>query len=418
MGDLFKKTKRGATSIYIVVFATILFGVVTLSFIRIMLSEASQSSNDDLSQSAYDSAMAGVEDAKVAVNTYYRCLNDSDYSSSCAKYEPLITRKDDPDCAHDYKLGDILYNSSTNEVPITASGSSDNSADQAYTCVIVTDVTPDYRSTLTSDTRTKVIPLGVTRPDVGGTSNSSTLGQVSKIRFSWFSRLNSGNITNGNGTSTRANSLFTDKATIPPTVSLNLIKVPQNFDLNTLHQADNVSGVVNSTMVLVPTETGDGFGVNTIASGTINELGNTVSRNEPVGVKCNMNNEFACEVDLSIDGAIKFNDGDNAFLIASLPYGDAITDFSVTLFDNDGNAIKFRGVQISVDSTGRTNQLFRRVETRLDPADLFFPYPQYAVELSGDGDGSLLKNFWITANCWYNQPATGQGGACPNNGRM
>ena len=60
----FVKERKGAASLYVVIFATILFGVITLSFIRIILSESSQTSNDDLSQSAYDSALAGVEDAK------------------------------------------------------------------------------------------------------------------------------------------------------------------------------------------------------------------------------------------------------------------------------------------------------------------------------------------------------------------
>ena len=58
-----QSTKKGVASFYVVIFATILFGVITLSFIRIILSESGQSSNDDLSQSAYDSALVGVEHA-------------------------------------------------------------------------------------------------------------------------------------------------------------------------------------------------------------------------------------------------------------------------------------------------------------------------------------------------------------------
>ena len=64
----FRESKKGVASLYAVVFATILFGVITLSFVRIILSEARQSDDDELSQSAYDSALAGVEDAKRAVN--------------------------------------------------------------------------------------------------------------------------------------------------------------------------------------------------------------------------------------------------------------------------------------------------------------------------------------------------------------
>lgn len=99
-------------------------------------------------------------------------------------------------------------------------------------------------------------------------------------------------------------------------------------------------------------------------------------------------------------------------LVVSLPYGDIVTDFAVTLKDAEGNIIPFENVQVSVDSTGRANQLLRRVETRLDPADIFFPYPQYEVELSGTDEESLLKYYWITANCWTDK------GTCANNGRL
>ena len=52
------KTKRGAASIYIVIFTTTLLGVIALSFVRIMLSEALRTTNYNLSQSAYNSSLA------------------------------------------------------------------------------------------------------------------------------------------------------------------------------------------------------------------------------------------------------------------------------------------------------------------------------------------------------------------------
>ena len=142
---------------------------------------------------------------------------------------------------------------------------------------------------------------------------------------------------------------------------------------------------------------------NNISSSEIINAGDAVksgSSNEqtPFPVECTNGNEFACTVTLNVGGLL--NDSDNAMLIVSLPYGDSFTDFALEMKNTSGDTIDFKGVQVSVDSTGRTNQLYRRVETRLDPADLFFPYPQYALEL-GDGDeNSFKKNFWVTANCW------------------
>ena len=68
-------TKRGAVSIYAVVFLTLVFGIITLSFTRIIIGESIITVNTDLSKSAYDSAMAGVEDAKIAILKYHDCLS-------------------------------------------------------------------------------------------------------------------------------------------------------------------------------------------------------------------------------------------------------------------------------------------------------------------------------------------------------
>jgi len=53
---------------------------------------------------------------------------------------------------------------------------------------------------------------------------------------------------------------------------------------------------------------------------------------------------------------------------------------------------QFDGVQPSIDSTGRANDLFRRVETRVDLVDTNFPFPEAAVDLTGN----LCKDFLVT----------------------
>ena len=170
-------------------------------------------------------------------------------------------------------------------------------------------------------------------------------------------------------------------------------------------------------MVLLPTASG---GTNTLSRNQVIAAGKSNKTNDsgvpvantPFQINCT-HNEFACSVTLDLSGEPSFFEaGGNAMLVVSLPYGDIVTDFAVTLRDASGNIIPFENVQISVDSTGRGNQLLRRVESRLDPADIFFPYPQYEVELSGTDEESLLKYFWITANCWTDL------GTCANNGRL
>lgn len=384
-------TKKGVASLYVVIFATILFGVITLSFVRIILSETRQSSNDDLSQSAYDSAMAGVEDAKIAVNQYYQCLSNPS-KNGCSQ---LMSKNLFGGNCDNFYLRNYLGYDGEGEVKIqegsqTSSGRTYNS-DQAYTCVIVSNVVSDYRSTLTSDTRTRVIPLGI---------GSDRLGRVKKVRFRWYSEINGTVFSNldHNGRFAPINS-----HTTPPTISLSLIKTDANFNLNDYNSSTNTN---QTTVVLLPSESEDSR--NVITQSELNAAANSDYDNYPFEIKCK-HEEFACTVELT---NLDFANGGNAMLVVSLPYGDLITDFAVDLWDGNGNTIDFENVQVSVDSTGRANQLYRRVETRLDPADLFFPYPQYEIELNGSDDDSLKKYFWITQNCWTEK------GNCANNGNL
>jgi len=398
----FRESKKGVASLYAVVFATILFGVIALSFVRIILSEARQSGDDELSQSAYDSALAGVEDAKRAVNKYYACLNGGGSTDSCKHLYPF-----DSSCAQfasstASNLKTALGYQAEGEIKIQESSTAvdkngETTTDQAYTCITMKTSVEDYRSTLTNDTRVRVVPLGV---------ESSKLSQVKTVEFKWFSENNS----------TKLNKLYENKAlktkndtSNVPVISLTLLTTPANFDISSFNKSTYAGSdpVLYSTMILLPSKADDAG--NSIGWSAIQSAANSDTRNEPFLIKC-QEGEFACSVSLQADGHLPA--GGNALLVVSMPYGETVSDFAVSMYDASGKVINFEGAQISVDSTGRANQLYRRVETRLDPADGYFPYPQFAAELDGDGDSKLWKNFWITYNCWT------EGGVCPNNGNL
>ena len=77
-----KAFKKGAASFYIVAFSTLILMIIATSFAAIIISEITRTTNDDLSQSAYDSAMAGVEDAKLAFYNYQNCMTQKHVESS------------------------------------------------------------------------------------------------------------------------------------------------------------------------------------------------------------------------------------------------------------------------------------------------------------------------------------------------
>lgn len=388
------QTKPGVASLYVVIFATILFGVITLSFVRIILSETSQTSNDDLSQSAFDSALAGVEDAKTAIK---KCLSENNGNmNACAG---LFGGS-----CQEFKLREYLYPGLTEEVKVQETNS--NGTDQAYTCVIMNKVLADYRVTLGAESRTRVVPIGI---------NDGDLDDLKTITVSWYSNENAASFENLD----HAQGKFQpkDNSTIPPTVSVSLIKTGAEIKPS---DYNNSTGADYSTMVFLPVEDtapdSEVLTDNTIKQAEINNAANADKTHNPYQVKCKDDSDFACSVTLD---DLAFTSGGNAFLVLHLPYGDANTDFKVNLLDESGNDLEFEGAQISIDSTGRANELYRRVETRLDPSDEAFPYPEYELTLGGDGDDDpFKKNFWITRNCWTENGECKNGETVINNGDL
>ena len=87
-------------------------------------------------------------------------------------------------------------------------------------------------------------------------------------------------------------------------------------------------------------------------------------------------------------------------------YGKPDTSFRIQLLQCDDSGckvVKFVGVQSMVDATGRANDLFRRVEARIELQDVSYPFVKYGLSVygSGSGEGEIFKNYWATSNCWY-----------------
>ena len=426
-----RSSKSGATSIYTVVISTLLFGVITLSFIRIVISEANRTTSDELAQSAYDSALAGVEDSKIAIKKYYECQQsgntDADGASTeiCPRVNYYITcalnaQDDDPnnDCTdtkhadHDplwcdsvgRALGRIDYNDSNPDPEVFVQEEKVNGEDtvQAYTCVTFNNHLADYRSTLSSSTTLRVIPL-----------KAADVNAVSYVQISWFSESN-GNPSSFNfGDKSNFAKLGTNAPT-PPTISAQIIQTASSYKLSELDTS--VPGSTDrATVFLVPTDDGtyNPSSPETISADILANSNDHYTRNDPQKVRCASRNdanpgEFACSAKLQLptpingtkDGKIDRN-ANTFFLILSLPYGQPTTDFQVQLLDATGSVLQFEDAQIAVDSTGRANDMFARVEARIEFNDIYFPYPEFAIQLtSGDAD-SLNKNFYVTSDCWY-----------------
>ena len=424
------KTKTGAASLYVVIFTTLLLGIITLGFIRIMLSEAIQTSNNDLSQSAFDSALAGIEDAKVLLLKYHECLNGDATTVTSEDCDKIINAIQAPNSASNCDIvRGLLFGREAGDQHETIIQSSDGTGDemeQAYTCVLISETNPDYLGQLNSSYHSKMIPIR--------TTDLPTLNQLNYIRLDWYSTTNADqfgyNLTPPDSElkSNNKPADYEDKAntgllpaldntnpTTPPALGVQFFQTDPSFRYDQLSVNSN-SGTDRGSLFLVPTNDPRLAAPTIVESNT--STGFTASAdkaiNLPIPIRCQPsgNPEGASYYCTAILGIPKpFGGGSrnesSTFLRVFLPYGTPDTDFSVALCNNtnpnsctdSANIMPFLGVQARIDATGRANDLFRRVEARVELVDVYFPYPEYVAAITSTKD-ALNKNFWVTSNNW------------------
>lgn len=397
------KTRRGGASMFIVMFTVIILSIITLSFTRVVLAEVLKTSNTDLSQSAYDSALAGVEDAKVALLKYHACLDNGNTATSgtteCrdiikAMQEGIKTR----DCS---TVSNVLKRNTNDEngvivQEVNSSVEKHTNMLQAYTCVTIKEELQDYRTTLSSQSRLRIIPI-----------RSADIDSIGYIRLKWFSDTNFSQIRGRDKyCSAFLYSLGScDGSTqAPTTINVRLIQTDTTFNLSELSTSITQTRTDTGQLMLIPTKSG---GSNSISADAWGDSANKAD-NKPNKVNCSRGTEFFCQVDIQLPRTFWNHLGRNdatTYLLVSIPYGNPETDISVMTYTTDGTSDEkfrrdFSGVQARVDSTGRANDLYRRVETRVELVDTYFAYPEFEITLTNSENDALNKSFYATFDCW------------------
>ena len=432
------KFKSGAVSFYIVVFLTLVFGIITLSFIRIVLNEAKEASNTDLYNSAYDSALAGIEDAKIALIKYHDCLSqgaianaaaadntcprivyemeDSIKKQSCDVVQRVLGRDqegvDDADANPEGQRDVIVQETQS----ITDDGSAVD-MEQAYTCVKITEENDDYLTALGSTDDTRIIPL-----------RSADLQDATAIELSWYSTANGTNYKYMGNMFKRA----TSDAYTPPVLAVDIFQTDTNgggqncggdnltpcFSIGELSANNSDSSGTDHAELVFRPESGNEK--NFISASTVLDKSDKHD-NSPITVKCNSNGTYACTATIEIPPTFRKTDPATAttFLKVNLPYGRPTTDISARLCTGvDADACngytKLTGVQAAIDSTVRANDLYRRVEVSVELVDLYYPNPEAAIFLNGEDPTD--KNFFVTRRC--RKAEDGSPSSCANSGEV
>jgi Tfp pilus assembly protein PilX len=377
-----RERQTGAVSLFVVIFAALLMTIVTVSFVQLMIKDQQQATLSDLSQSAYDSAQAGVEDAKRLLLLDQSCKNGTAASavncSAIANALVPVVGQSETSCDTLARSGIV---SETNDETIIqqSEGDASDQLDQAYTCVKIRVNTDDYRG-----------DVGVNESDVVPIRGVSAFDTV---ELSWFSRddvsADTNDLTVG-FPSTGADVSLPPvgnkwQFNYPPLMRTQLMQLGSGAPLTDFDSSQPGNKSNANTLFLYPTENGlteKDFALDARRSPS----------NAPQPIKCNdsfVTGEFACKVTLHLPAPINgSNDNRNAFLRLTALYNKA--HYKITL-KNGSEIVKFDQVQPEVDSTGRANDLFRRILARVElKGD--FTYPEAAVDMTGN----LCKNFMIT----------------------
>lgn len=366
--------QRGAASLFAVIFATLLLTVLTVGFIKLMILDQQQATNNNLSQGAYDAALAGVEDAKRVVRAAQ--------TGNTAAAQALVNFGDA--CNVIRRSG--VVNGASDAETIVKSGtlSTGQVFDQAYTCVKIVMNTKDFIYKAVED-KSQVIPLRAT-------------GDFDTVVIEWYKRDDEGNsgedATSPANESSMTGLLYkrsTWGASAPSLMRAQIINPGESFNLEQLDKT-------GSTMFLRPYVPRSDIpsaslenGTSLTASAHPRATDGHAHDNDVSITTCSKSFRFsgtyACKASINV-GTITRSASANAFLRLNSIYKGASVKVSLK---NGHSIVSFDGVQPAVDSTGRASNLFRRVEARLQIGD-DFAYPDNAIELLN----SLCKDFSVT----------------------
>ena len=368
-----EKSERGAVSIFMVIFVALVVSVMTVAFVRLALRDRELATNQDLSQSAYDAALAGVEDGKRALSKYYAASD---------KTVPPYNRVNTPAQSSCDDVNVLLGNPSGPRR--IESGCAD--VEQAYTCAQVSNRVNDFRISLQQDEQV-LFPL----------PNNATRVLIEWAHVSDDGR--GGATPYSIPTGTTAPSTLPTQASWsegrPAVLETQLIQAGATFDLESFNRESSGRSNAN-TLFLYPVNLPSFL---PIPFTTDARRAPTAAR--PTAAQCtptpntNGDGTYSCAASITLPSAGKSGSVAARYLRLSPRYiGNTV---KVTALSGN-TVLPLVDVQASVDVTARANDVYRRVSVRLDGPAVMYPGTSDGPAAAVNIRGNLCKVFRVSTD--------------------
>ena len=378
----YEHNESGLVSIFSVIFFMIFMSVIVVGFIRIMGDEVRQTTDNDLTASALVSAQSGAEEGK---RILLYCMSAGLSAPERARCDRALNSSECDTAIEEFRSVPGVGLNVDNPEPGVYEGivSTQSDYQQRYTCLSIIPDTETVEEINIPDGSSRLIPLTAT-------------GAFNQVTFSWHNKDPS-----RDGVATlgvpRYNSSKQEwnVANLPAMMRLQFIPYPKTgaINLDTLETASRTVFVGPSGNSTVTSES--------LASNDPRrpDPNNRAASNTLIS-GCDSNEQYLCSITLTFDGSLPDTSSNNYMLRVTSYYRGAHVRLSLA---NSGTTVNFDNVQPLIDVTGRTNDVFRRIQTRVAFEGDYF-MSQYGLSSGSD----ICKQMTIT-----NDLATSRNN-CPN----
>lgn len=384
MGNNFRKShdERGVVALMTVMFFMIFISLIVMGFITLVVDDQRQTTDNDLSASALAAARGGVEEGK-RILLYCSKLKQTDpVAYSTSECDEALNSQDKCDVF----MTDAAALVTTLSLPINpitgegvTGGLTATDYQQYFTCMTIQTQTPNVSMVLTKDS--------------DYIQALKTVSPFTKLKVSW-SGDGMYNIRTGTLPEWPRLSAW-DADTYMPVIQLQFIPYTATTagfsDLNAIEQGSKTVYIVpcDSAGFCTPTE-------KNVFSLDVRDPVIGKARSTPVPItyaNCTTSgiSSYSCSVMLSgfnggNPGAIQY------YTRAKILYGEQA---NLELAPQDATGpVSFDNIQPWIDVTGRTNDVFRRIRSRVSYAAPNLPLPQNALDTAAP----VCKDMTVTSS--------------------